>query len=124
MDAFFYSFLAGLTVLIHLAFVMFVVAGGILLLRWRRLACVHIPCAVWGALISLGGWRCPLTPLENYWRGQARLPGYEGSFIEHYLIPVLYPTSLTREIQVDLGMVVIALNAMIYGWIWYRTCDR
>ncbi len=124
MDASLYRFLADLTLLIHLGFVTVVVAGGLLVLRWRRLAWVHVPCAVWGALIDLGGWICPLTPLENHWRRQAGLHGYEGSFVEHYLTPVLYPSELTRELQIGLGLVVIALNVVIYGWIWHRGRQR
>jgi hypothetical protein len=120
MDASLYRLLADLTVLIHLGFVAFVMAGGFLVLRWRRLAWVHLPSAIWGALIELGGWICPLTPLENEWRRQAGLRGYEGSFVEQYLTPVLYPSGLTRELQIGLGLVVIALNAMIYGWMCYR----
>jgi len=124
MDASFYGLLADLTVLIHLGFVTVVVAGGLPVLRWRRLAWVHVPCAVWGVLIELGGWICPLTPLENRWRRQAGLHDYDGSFVEHYLIPVLYPAELTREIQIGLGLVVATLNILIYCWIWRRDRQR
>ena len=124
IDASLYSFLADLTVLVHLGFVAVVVAGGLLVLRWHRLSWVHVPCALWGVLIELGGWICPLTPLENHWRRQADLQGYEGSFVEHYLTPVLYPSELTRELQITLGLMVIAVNIVIYGWIWCRGHQR
>jgi Protein of Unknown function (DUF2784) len=106
--------LADLVVLIHFAFVMFVVLGGLLVLRWPRLAYVHLPVAVYGALIELIGWICPLTPLEKRLREAAGLAGYEGGFVEHYILPVLYPAGLTRGVQLVLGVLVIALNLMIY----------
>ena len=90
-------------------------------MRWPRLAWIHLPCAVWGALIELGGWICPLTPLENRLRTLAGQAGYEGGFVEHYVIPVLYPGDLTRGIQVALGVAVIGLNALIYGVVWKRS---
>ena len=120
MDVFLYRFLADLTILIHLGFVTVVVAGGLLVLRCRRFAWVHVPCAAWGAPIELGGWICPPTPFENHWRRQAALHGYEGGLVEHYLIPVLYTSGLTRELQIGLGLVVITLNVVIYGWMWRR----
>ena len=88
--------LANIVVLVHLAFVAFVVVGGILALRWRRAAWVHIPAALWGAAIALGGWICPLTPLENWLREQGGGAGYSTGFIEHYVVPVLYTVALTR----------------------------
>ena len=114
------SFLADLVVLLHMGFVVFVVAGGLLALRWRRMAWVHVPCAVWGAWIEFAGWICPLTPLEIWLRRRAGEAGYETGFIEQYVLPVLYPSELTRSTQVVLGTVVVALNMALYAWLWRR----
>ncbi len=114
------SLLADLVVLLHICFVVFVVAGGLLVLRWRRMAWVHVPCAVWGAWIEFAGWVCPLTPLEISLRRRAGEAGYESGFIEHYLLPVLYPSELTRSTQLVLGTVVVVLNMALYAWLWRR----
>src|SRR3954451_23990452 len=106
--------LADLVVVFHFAFVLFVVLGGLLVLRWRWLAYVHLPVALYGALIELVGWVCPLTPLEKQLRESAGLERYQGGFVEHYVLPVLYPAGLTRGVQLVLGMVVIGVNLMIY----------
>jgi hypothetical protein len=106
--------LANIVALIHLAFVVFVIAGGALVLRWRRAAWIHVPAALWGAGIALGGWICPLTPLENWLREQGGGIGYTTGFIEHYLMPVLYPAALTRELQVAAGMLMLVVNGLIY----------
>jgi hypothetical protein len=98
-------------------FVLFVVLGGLLVFRRPRLAYVHLPAATWGVLIEFAGWVCPLTPLEQSLRLKAGEQGYSGSFIEHYLLPLLYPSALTRTIQVALGAVVIAVNLSIYGYL-------
>ena len=111
---------ADLVALTHFAFVLFVVLGGLLVLRWRRIAWVHLPCAVWGALIEFAGCICPLTPLENWLRMRAGESGYSGGFIDHYLLPLLYPVGLTRTTQWGLGIAVIVINVMIYGWILAR----
>ena len=108
--------LADLVVIFHSLFVLFVVLGGMLALRWPKLAYIHLPVAVYGALIELIGWICPLTPLEKRLRESAGLQGYEGGFVEHYILPVLYPSGLTRGVQLVLGTVVIALNVVIY-WV-------
>ena len=112
-----YRALADLTVLVHFAFVLFVVGGAFLVLRWKRLAWVHVPAAMWGALIEFAGWICPLTPLENRLRVLGGSAGYRGSFVEHYVIPVLYPGGLTREVQILLGMTVIVINIGVSGWL-------
>jgi hypothetical protein len=112
-----YRILADLVVGLHLLFVVFVVAGGLLVLRWRRLAWVHVPAAAWGALIEFAGWVCPLTPLEQALRSAAGESGYPGGFIEHYMLPVLYPGALTRGIQIGLGVLVLALNLLVYGYL-------
>lgn len=115
-----YSFLADLTVLVHFAFVVFVVAGGFLVL-WRRwIAWIHLPCAVWGIWIELAGWLCPLTGVENDLRRRAGEAGYEGGFIEHYLLPILYPPGLTRGVQLALAALVLGANLLAYGLVWRR----
>lgn len=113
-----HALLADLVLALHAAFVLFVVLGGLLTLRWRRLAWLHLPAALWGAWVSLAGWVCPLTPLENRLRRLAGSGGYEGSFLEHYVVPILYPAGLTREVQVALGVGVLVLNGVVY-WLWW-----
>jgi acyl-coenzyme A thioesterase PaaI-like protein len=115
-----YSVAAGAVVVVHIAFVIFAAAGGLLVLRWRRIAWVHLPVAAWGALIEFGGWVCPLTPLEQRLWEQAGRQGYEGGFIDHYLVPALYPTGLTRGTQITLGLVVVIVNVTVYGIAWRR----
>lgn len=115
-----YRLLADLTVLVHLAFVVFVVAGGLLVVRRPRVAWLHLPAATWGALIELVGWVCPLTPLENRLRTMGGEAGYSGGFVEHYLLPVLYPPGLTRGVQLVLGACVVLLNLVWYVWAWRR----
>jgi hypothetical protein len=112
-----YRLAADLVALTHFTFVLFVVLGGLLVLRWHRLAWWHLPAALWGAMIELGGWICPLTPLENWLRRGAGEAGYAGGFIQHYLMPVLYPAGLTRPVQLVLGAAVVVLNLAIYGWL-------
>ena len=115
-----YRLLADLVVLVHAGFVVFGVAGGCLVWRWRALAWAHVPCALWGAWIEYAGWVCPLTPLENALRARAGLAGYRGGFIEHYLLPLLYPVGLTRPSQVVLGTLVVAANLLAYGVLLRR----
>lgn len=100
---------------VHFAFVLFVVLGGLLVLRWPRLAWIHVPVALYGAVIELVGFVCPLTPLENWLRQQGGESGYAGGFVEHYVTAVLYPAGLTREVQVGLGIGVLLLNGVVYG---------
>ncbi len=106
--------LAGLVVALHFAFVLFVLFGGLLVLRWPSVRWVHLPAACWGAFVEFSGRICPLTPLENSLRRQAGLTGYQGGFIDHYIMPVLYPHGLTRAVQLVLGAIVIAFNVAIY----------
>jgi len=115
-----YRLLADLTVVAHFVFVLFAVGGGLLVLRWRRIVWLHIPAAVWAALIEFYGWVCPLTPLENWLRVRSGASGYRGGFIEHYILPVLYPRALTRELQIVLGIFVLVVNLAIYGWLLIR----
>ena len=111
---------ADLVVLIHLAFILFVVFGGLIVLQWPRIAWLHLPCAAWGALIEFAGWICPLTPLEQKLRIAAGENGYTGSFIDHYIVPIVYPADLTRSDQIWLGLVVIAINALAYSLLFWR----
>jgi hypothetical protein len=109
-----YKTLADLVLLAHLAFVAFVVIGGAAVLTWPRLTWVHLPAVIWAVLIEYAGWICPLTPLENALRQAGGEAAYAGGFVEHYVVPVLYPTELTRTVQVVLGSVVLLLNALVY----------
>lgn len=115
-----YGLLADLTVIIHLAFVVFVVFGGLLVRRYPRLAWAHVPAAVWGVVIEFAGWSCPLTPLEKRLRSLAGEQGYEGGFVEHYLLAVLYPEGLTRGTQLVLGLLVLIINVIAYVAVWRR----
>jgi hypothetical protein len=115
-----YALLADLLVVAHIAFVIFVAAGGLLVLRWPRVAWVHLPAAAWGALVEIAGWICPLTPLENALRARGGLDVYTGDFVGRYLLPVLYPEGLTRAIQLAIGGAVILLNAAIYAIVLRR----
>jgi len=118
-----YRVLADLVLVIHLAFVLFVVLGGLLVPRWPRLAWLHLPAAVWGVLIEYSGWICPLTPLENSFRVRGGEAGYSGGFIQHYIQPTLYPSGLTRSTQLVLGSVVLLLNLAAYAIVFRRSRD-
>ena len=111
---------ADVVLVAHLAFVLFVVLGGLLVLRWPRLAWVHVPVALYGAVIEFIGFICPLTPLEVWLRRRGGEGGYTGGFIEHYVTAALYPQGLTRPVQLALGGAVLLLNAAIYTVIWRR----
>jgi Protein of Unknown function (DUF2784) len=115
-----YHLFADLVVIVHLSFVGFVLLGGLLELKWRSIVWVHLPAAAWGAIVELSGWICPLTPLENWLWEQAGEAGYRGDFITYYLLPILYPETLTREVQTILGLMVVLLNAAIYWWLWKK----
>ena len=116
-------FLATAVVLVHMAFVAFVVLGGLLALRWPRVAWVHLPAAAWAAAIALVGWICPLTPFENWLRIQGGDAPYATGFLEHYLLPILYPVALTRTVQIATGAFVIAVNGLVY-WHVFRRAAR
>lgn len=110
---------ADAVLLVHLLFIAFVLGGGLLVLRWLRLAWLHLPAAAWGVVVELMHWQCPLTPLENHLRQAAGQAGYQGGFIEHYLVPLIYPAGLTPQIQLWLGVFVLLLNVLIYvGVLW------
>jgi len=104
----------------HLAFIVFVLAGGLLVLHRRIWAAVHLPAVAWGAFAELTGTVCPLTPLENSLRRAAGSTGYEGSFIAHYLVPLIYPAALTPRVQLVLGLVVLFVNAPVYALAFRR----
>jgi hypothetical protein len=110
-----FRLLADATVVLHLMFVAFVVCGGLLVLRWRRVAWFHVPAAAWGAWVEFAGWICPLTPLENWLRVRGGSSAYTTGFVERYLLPVLYPESLSRDVQWVLGGLVIVVNAVVYA---------
>ena len=119
-----YQLLADLVLIVHLAFVVFVLCGGLLVLKWRRIAWLHLPAVVWGAVVEFTGWICPLTPLENWLRALGGEATYRSDFIAQYLLPVLYPEDLTRGLQLLLGTVVVVLNAAVYCWLWRRIPPR
>jgi hypothetical protein len=106
--------LADLVAVFHLAFIIFVVLGALLLLRWPKMMWVHLPAAIWGVAIEFAGWFCPLTKLENWLLRRAGEEGYIGGFMAHYIFAVIYPSGLTRGIEVALGVVVLALNVGLY----------
>ena len=106
---------ATVVALLHLVFVAFVVTGGLLALRWPRVAWVQLPAAVWGALVALLAWPCPLTPLENWLRTRGGAAAYQTGFLEHYLLPLLYPVAMTRGLQVAAAVLVVGVNALVYG---------
>ena len=109
-----YRFLADATAILHVLFIVFVVAGGLAALRWPRVAWVHLPAAVWGTLVEVMGWVCPLTPLESRFRMLGGMATSQGDFVARYLFPVLYPEGLTPAAQRGLGALVIAVNVAVY----------
>lgn len=119
-----YSLLADAVIVFHFIFIVFVVAGGLLAMRWPRMAFLHLPAAFWGAFIEFSGGICPLTPLENRFRILGGESVYSGDFIVQYIIPVIYPAHLTVFIQYILSGVVMAVNLTIYGIVLYQYCFR
>ena len=111
---------ADVVVVLHLAFVVFALLGGLVVLRWRWVAWLHVPAAAWAVLIEFAGWYCPLTPLENRLRTLGGEDGYTGGFVEHYVMPILYPDDLTRTVQITLGTFALILNLTIYTYILIR----
>lgn len=113
--------LADLVVLVHFGFILFVVLGGLAALRWPKVVRVHLPCALYGALISFFGWICPLTPLEYRLRAMADADqGFAGGFVDHYIVPLVYPGPLPRMAWIGVGIAVLALNAVIYAVVLRR----
>jgi drug/metabolite transporter superfamily protein YnfA len=110
-----YNVLANAIVLAHFLFIAFVICGGLLVIRWPRFAVVHLPAAVWGAIVEIFGWICPLTPLENHFRLLAGNSSYSGDFIARYLLPVIYPENMTVTKQYIFGKIVIVINIIFYS---------
>lgn len=119
-----FRLLADATVVLHLAFVLFVVLGGLVVLRYPRMAWMHLPAAGWGAWVEFAGWICPLTPLENWLRARGGQQAYTSGFVEHYVLPLLYPSMLTRELQWCLGGLVVLVNVAVYAVIMSRHLQR
>jgi len=113
-----YRILADATVILHFAFVLFVAFGGLLVLRWRKLAWIHLPAAVWGALIEIANWTCPLTTYENTFRVRAGMQGYGEGFIAHHIYRLIYPAGLTRGIQIAIAIFVFAINTAVYAKVF------
>jgi hypothetical protein len=104
--------------LFHLAFILFVLFGGLLLLRWPKLVWLHLPAAAWGMLIEFGGWYCPLTRWENHFLRAAGRAGYDGGFVGHYILPLIYPSGLTRGLEIAIGVLVLLVNAGVYAKVF------
>ncbi|KLN63989.1 MULTISPECIES: DUF2784 domain-containing protein [Vibrio] len=115
-----YRMLADLVVILHLLFIIFALFGGVLVLWRLYMLYIHIPAALWAVAISFKGWICPLTPLENKLRFSAGAEGYPGGFVEHYVIPIIYPVGLSTDIQVFLGMAAVGINIVVYGFVYWR----
>ena len=123
-DEMLFRIAADLVLVAHLAFILFFVLGGCLVLRRPRIAWIHLPASLWGAMVELAGWICTLTPLENRLRVASGSAGYDGSFIERYVIPLVYPSTMNRTLQIVLGLGVILINAIFYGASlrrWFRS---
>jgi hypothetical protein len=115
-----YRYAADAVLVLHLFFIAFVILGGLLSVWWRRVLFIHLPAAAWGVFVELTGRVCPLTSLENTLRIKAGIAGYSESFVEHYLLAIIYPDGLTREIQYFFGALVVIINVIIYLWLIYR----
>lgn len=120
--------IAGLTadiiVLVHLAFIVFVSLGGFFIVKWPKMTFLHLPCALWGVLIEFGGWICPLTHLEMHFRQLSGQTGYDGGFIDHYVLPIVYPAGLTRGMQITFGVIILAVNLCAYGRLLVNLTKR
>jgi len=115
-----YLVFSNLVFITHAAFILFVVLGGLLAVRWKWAVWFHVPAAIWGMLIEFTGWACPLTALEIEWLQKAGRAGYSGGFIEHYLIPLVYPAGITEADQVFLGCGVFVMNVLVYLLVWQK----
>ena len=115
-----FGWMADAVLLLHLTFIVFVLLGGLLALRWRRLAFAHLPAAVWGILVEVAGWICPLTPLEVALRQRTGQTGFTGGFVEHYLTAIVYPDGLTRAAQIALGTLALLVSVVIYRRVLAR----
>ena len=120
----FYRISAEAIVLLHFTFIAFVLFGATLALRWRWIVVLHLPAAAWGFFVEMTGRICPLTYAENYLRHRAGQSGYSQGFIEHYLLPIIYPAGLTQQIQFVLAGAVVLVNVLAYGWLLHRRASR
>lgn len=116
-----YRLLAELVVVSHFVFILFVMAGGLLGFRWRWVLGLHLPAVAWGIFVEFSGSTCPLTPLENWLRECAGESGYSGGFVEHYLLPLIYPEGWTPGIQLAAGLLIVAVNGIVYGWLLWSS---
>jgi hypothetical protein len=116
--------IADAIVTLHLLFIVFAVIGGVFVLRWRRVMWLHLPAVAWAVLVELMHWPCPLTRWENLFRERYGASGYSGGFLDHYLIPIIYPDGLTDAIQVAIGLFVFTVNMAVYGVLVFRTVRR
>lgn len=119
-----YALAADLVVVVHAAFVVFAGLGGLLALRWRWIPWVHIPAACWAGFVEISNRVCPLTPVENSLRQAAGTRVYTGDFIEHYVEALLYPSDLTRQLQIGLAATLVVLNVAAYAFVWHRRAGR
>ncbi len=115
----FYQLFADFILLIHLSFVLFVVFGGLLLFWNGKIIWIHLPAILWASLLEFFGWICPLTPFENWLRQLGGEFGYKTSFVQHYILPILYPSILTRQLQITLGVLVVIINVLIYASVFW-----
>lgn len=109
-----YQLLASVVAIIHFAFIVFVIGGGLLLLRWPKLMWIHLPAAIWGFVIEMMGWYCPLTGIENWLLRRAGREGYSGGFVSHYIFALIYPAGLTRTVEIAIGAFVLIVNVSVY----------
>ena len=115
-----YRLVADLTLILHLAFIVFVLFGGLLCLHRTRWVWLHLPSIIWGVFVEWASWTCPLTPLENHFRQLASGQGYRDGFVEHYLIPLIYPGQLTVSLQWFLGALILVINIIVYFYVWQK----
>ncbi len=118
------AIIADLIMILHFGFIIFVVVGGLAVARWSWIAFLHLPAVVWGVLIELLNWTCPLTPLEASYRYAAGQAGFGDGFIEHYLMPLIYPSGLTRSVQFTIAAVVLGANVFVYTLVIRRYRSR
>jgi hypothetical protein len=119
-----YGLLADVLVALHVAFIAFALLGALLVARWPRIAWLHLPAIAWAVLVEVNSWVCPLTPWEQELRAAAGQGGYRGGFVEHYVLPVLYPAGLTAYVQWVLALVVVVVNAVLYFRVLHRARHR
>ncbi|MBE9516106.1 MAG: DUF2784 domain-containing protein [Proteobacteria bacterium] len=115
-----HSLFADLALLLHLAFILFAILGGLLVLYRHWFAWIHIPAVLWAAVVNMTPWLCPLTPLENYFRAQAGQEGYVGGFVANYIAPIIYPGVVTQDVILALAIAVVCWNLLVYGFVIYK----